>query len=63
MMSVPFLALSQDLALRTRWRSRSRCLSHGFINFDPASKFPHGFPGSFLGSRVGGGFPLASPSL
>jgi hypothetical protein len=44
-------------------RSRSRSLGHEFINFDPASRFPRGFPGSFLGSRVADGFLLASPSL
>jgi hypothetical protein len=33
------------------------------INFDPASGFPYGFLGFFLGNQGGSGFPLASSSL
>jgi hypothetical protein len=58
-----FWALDQDLPMRTQWRSRSKSLGCEFINFDPTNGFPCGFLGFFLGSRVGSGFSLASPSL
>jgi hypothetical protein len=53
MMSVPFLSLDRDLPSRTRWRSQSRSFGYGFINFDPACRFPRGFPSFLLRSRVG----------
>jgi hypothetical protein len=39
--------LDHDLSSRTQWRSRSRSLGCGYINFDPASRFPRGFPAFF----------------
>jgi hypothetical protein len=47
--SVPFLALDQDLSSRTRWRSRSRSLGCGLIDFDPTSRSSRGFPSFLLG--------------
>jgi hypothetical protein len=55
--------LDQDLPPRTQWRSGSISLGRRFINFDPASRFPRGFPSFIMGSRVGSGFSLASLSL
>jgi hypothetical protein len=50
--SVPFSALDQDLPSRTRWRSRSRSLGCGLIDFDPTSRSSHGFPSFLLGVRL-----------
>jgi hypothetical protein len=33
------------------------------IDFDPTYRFPCGFPGFLLRSRVGSSFPFASPNL
>jgi hypothetical protein len=38
--------------LRTRWRSQSRSLGRGLINFDSAGRFPHGFLGFFSGVKL-----------
>jgi hypothetical protein len=63
MMSVPFETLDWDLPLRTRWRSRSRNIGSGFIDFDPIHRFSHGFPGFHQRSWDGSHFLLASLSL
>jgi hypothetical protein len=55
--------MNRDLLSSTRWRSRSRSFGCGFIDFDVASRPPHGFLGLFLRSRVGSCFPFAGSSL
>jgi hypothetical protein len=61
--SIPFLALDRDLPTRTRWRSQSRSLGRGFINFDPVSGFPHGFLGFFRGVELAVAFHLPAQVL
>jgi hypothetical protein len=58
MMSVPFGMLDQDLPSRTRWRSRRRSIGSGFIDFDLARRFPHGFLGFFEGIGLAVAFRL-----
>jgi hypothetical protein len=43
--------------------SKQKSWARGFINFDPASRSPCGFPGFLLGSQNGSDFSLNSLSL
>jgi hypothetical protein len=57
---VPSWSMEQDPFPQTRWRSQSRCFGHRFIDLNLAWRLHGGF---IFGTRVGGCFPLASPSL
>jgi hypothetical protein len=58
-----FLNVGLGSSVKDLWRSRSRSFGCEFIDFDPTYRFPHGFPGFLLWSRVGSCFLFANPSL
>jgi hypothetical protein len=50
--------MDRDPFPRTQWRSQSKNLGHRFVNLDSARRFPCGFLGFLLRSRVGSCFRL-----